>query len=180
METTKLEPDRHAPGGEGEGGAGGADAPEGGPAALLRPTREALAARRARRLPRWKRLLQPGAAGRTAWIRLEADAQAERLGRRTPGTEHVLLALLALHEVARQEPESVPEADAGELLAGLGVDYARAHAALDAGEVTLPADPRSVEAYLSGGAADGGAETLLRVLLAEDTRARRLAEALRS
>ncbi|MEU4116216.1 hypothetical protein AB0F71_17175 [Kitasatospora sp. NPDC028055] len=180
LETTELESNRQAQGGTGADGTGGADGPDGGPAALLRPTREALLARRAHRAPRWKRLLSPGSAGRSAWIRLEADAQAERLGRRTPGTEHVLLALLALHEVARQEPELAPEANAGELLAGLGLDHARAHAALDAGQVTLPADPRSVEAYLSGGAADGGAEPLLRVLLAEDTRARRLVEALRS
>ncbi|MFE3876377.1 hypothetical protein ACFXPX_18560 [Kitasatospora sp. NPDC059146] len=183
LETTELESKRQTQGGtgtDGPDGGTGVAGPDDASAALLRPTREALLARQAHRAPRWKRLLPPGSAGRSAWIRLEADAQAERLGRRTPGTEHVLLALLALHEVAGKEPELAPEANAGELLAGLGLDYARAHAALDAGQVTLPADPRSVEAYLSGGAADGGAEPLLRVLLAEDTRARRLVEALRS
>ncbi|WP_159028555.1 hypothetical protein [Kitasatospora sp. MY 5-36] len=145
---------------------------------LLRPTREALLARRAHPAPRWKRLLQPGPSGPAAWIRPEADAQAERLGRRTPGTEHVLLALLAVHEVARHEPRPVEEDGAGELLAGLGLDYARAHAALDSGEVTLPADPRSVEAYLAD-VAGQGADRLLRALLEEDTRARRLVDALR-
>ncbi|WP_369182194.1 hypothetical protein [Streptomyces sp. Y1] len=141
---------------------------------LLRPTRDALLGRGSYRLPRWKRLLQPGAAGRAAWIRLETDAQAERLGRRTPGTEHVLLAVLAVHEVAVREPGLAPEAARGELFDRLGVDYARAHAALDAGEVALPSDPRSVEEYLSV----GGVEQLLDALLQEATRARRLVEAL--
>ncbi|MFJ8475230.1 hypothetical protein [Kitasatospora sp. NPDC094011] len=145
---------------------------------LLHPTREALLSRGARRAPRWKRLLQPGAAGSSAWIRLEADAQAERLGRRTPGTEHVLLALLAVREVALQEPELAPEGAGGELLDGLALGYARVFAALEAATVTLPADPRSVEAYLTAAAADGGTEPLLRALLGEETRARRLVEAL--
>ncbi|MFE6501967.1 Clp protease N-terminal domain-containing protein [Kitasatospora sp. NPDC057738] len=145
---------------------------------LLHPTREALLARRGHRAPRWKRLLQPGPSGPAAWIRPEADAQAERLGRRTPGTEHVLLALLAVHEVARHEPGLAAEDGAGELLAGLGLDYARAHAALDSGGVTLPADPRAVEAYLTE-IAGQGTDRLVRALLEEDTRARRLVEALR-
>ncbi|MGA5821747.1 hypothetical protein ACPC54_28250 [Kitasatospora sp. NPDC094028] len=140
----------------------------------LRPTRDALLGRGGYRLPRWKRLLQPGAAGRAAWLRPETDAQAERLGRRTPGTEHVLLAVLAVHEVAVREPKLAPEAAEGELFDRLGVDYARARAALDAGEVALPSDPRSVEEYLS----IGGAEQLLEALLQEDTRARRLVDAL--
>ncbi|MFH8385661.1 Clp protease N-terminal domain-containing protein [Kitasatospora sp. NPDC018058] len=144
---------------------------------LLRPTREALLARRTHRLPRWKRLLQPGAAGRGVWIRLETDAQALRLGRRTPGTEHILLALLAVHEVACREPWSDLDTAGGALLSGRGLDYARVHAVLDAGEVSLPADPRSVEAYLAAAAAQG-AERLVRALLEEDTRARRLVEAL--
>ncbi|MFF2142931.1 Clp protease N-terminal domain-containing protein [Kitasatospora sp. NPDC058190] len=143
---------------------------------LLHPTREALLTRRSHRLPRWKRLLQPGAAGRGAWIRLEADAQALRFGRRTPGTEHVLLALLAVHEVTRREPRADVDRAGGELLAGLGLDYARLHALLDAGGVSLPADPRSVETYLADVAALG-TEHVARALLAEDTRARRLVEA---
>ncbi|MGW7447969.1 Clp protease N-terminal domain-containing protein [Kitasatospora sp. NPDC054795] len=145
---------------------------------LLHPTRETLLARRGHRAPRWKRLLRPGPSGPAAWIRPEADAQAERLGRRTPGTEHVLLALLAVHEVARHEPGLAAEDGAGELLAGLGLDYARAHAALDSGGVTLPADPRAVEAYLTETAGQG-TDRLVRALLEEDTRARRLVEALR-
>ncbi|MFF4380857.1 Clp protease N-terminal domain-containing protein [Kitasatospora sp. NPDC001547] len=152
--------------------------PGGGLDPLLRPTREALLARRTRRAPRWKRLLRSGPSGPAAWIRLEADAQAERLGRRTPGTEHVLLALLAVREVARHEPGLAEELDAGELLAGLGLDYARAHAALGSGVVTLPADPRAVEAYLAEAEGAGG-DRLVRALLEEDTRARRLVEALR-
>lgn len=145
---------------------------------LLHPTRETLLARRGHRAPRWKRLLRPGPSGPAAWIRPEADAQAERLGRRTPGTEHVLLALLAVHEVACHEPGLAAEDGAGELLAGLGLDYVRAHAALDSGGVTLPADPRAVEAYLTE-VAGQGTDRLVRALLEEDTRARRLVEALR-
>ncbi|MFE6055807.1 hypothetical protein ACFQ6N_34115 [Kitasatospora sp. NPDC056446] len=149
---------------------------------LLLPTRDALLGRRAQRLPRWKRLVRPGTAGAPSasasaeWIRREADGQAERLGRRTPGTEHVLLALLAVHEVLRHHPEPGVDDTGGELLAGYGLDYARAHAALEAGRIVLAADPRSVEAYLAG-AAPG---PLVRRLLDEDTRARRLVEALRT
>ncbi|MER7583369.1 Clp protease N-terminal domain-containing protein [Kitasatospora sp. NPDC097691] len=157
-------------------------APDGTPDALdplLHPTRDALLGRRSHRLPLWKRLLKPGAAGPAApsadWIRLETDEQALRLGRRTPGTEHVLLALLAVHEVLRHRPQPDVDDTGGELLAWVGLDYARAHAALTAGTVALPADPRSVEAYLAG-AAPG---PLVRALLDEDTRARRLVDALR-
>ncbi|SOB79366.1 hypothetical protein [Streptomyces sp. 1331.2] len=150
---------------------------------LLVPTRDALLGGRPHRPPRWKRLWKAGAAApapSSEWIRREADGQAQRLGRRTPGTEHVLLAVLAVHEVLghqpRSQPQPLPDVDdsGGELLARLGLDYARAHAALTAGTVVLPADPRSVEAYLDG-AAPG---PLVRLLLDEDTRARRLAESL--
>ncbi|MGW3230523.1 Clp protease N-terminal domain-containing protein [Kitasatospora sp. NPDC001095] len=168
MDTTMLEPE----------GREGAVPRGGGLDPLLRPTREAMLARRAHPAPRWKRVLRPGSSGPAAWIRSEADAQAERLGRRTPGTEHVLLALLAVHEVARHEPQLAQEGGTGELLAGLGLDYARARAALDSGGVTLPADPRSVEAYFAD-VAGQGTDRLLRALLEEDTRARRLVETLR-
>ncbi|WP_316525695.1 hypothetical protein [Kitasatospora brasiliensis] len=174
MDTTMLEPDGQAlDGADGRPGTGRDEQP------LLLPTREALLARRTHPTPRWKRLLRPGAGGRAGWIRVETDAQAERLGRRTPGTEHVLLALLAVDEVVRHEPRLAQEGGGGELLAGLGIEYARAYAALDTGAVTLPADPRSVEEYLAE-AAGQGADRLVRALLEEDTRARRLVDALRS
>ncbi|MER7753711.1 hypothetical protein [Kitasatospora sp. NPDC097643] len=147
---------------------------------LLRPTREVLLFRRAGRRPsRWRRRRVPP-AGPASWLRAEADGQALRLGRRTPGTEHVLLAVLAAYEVSLREPELVDDEDAagGALLAGLGLAYARAYAELDADRVALPADPRSVEAYLSEVSAGQGTGPLVRTLLAEDTRARRLAEAL--
>ncbi|MET8542613.1 hypothetical protein ABZW03_18440 [Kitasatospora sp. NPDC004799] len=170
METTMLEPDWHDD---------PAAAPQGGGLdPLLLPTREAMRARRAHPAPRWKRLLRPGSAGPAGWIRREADAQAERLGRRTPGTEHVLLALLAVREVARHEPQLAEEDGGGESLAGLGLGFGRAYAALDSGEVTLPADPRAVEVYLAD-VAGQGTDRLVRALLEEDTRARRLVEALR-
>ncbi|MFD8754976.1 Clp protease N-terminal domain-containing protein [Kitasatospora sp. NPDC059577] len=147
---------------------------------LLLPTRDALLGRRSHRLPRWRRMVRSGAAGPAAssadWIRRETDDQARRLGRRTPGTEHVLLAVLAVHEVLGHEPQPDVDDTGGELLAWLGFDYARVRAAVTAGTVALPADPRSVETYLAG-AAPG---PLVRVLLDEDTRARRLAEALRA
>ncbi|MFJ9608027.1 Clp protease N-terminal domain-containing protein [Kitasatospora sp. NPDC101176] len=166
-------------------GPGAAPGPAAGLDPLLRPTRDALLARGAHPVPRWRRLLTPGAPGAAApagLLRAEADAQAERLGRRAPGTEHVLLALLAVHEVSRRQPElAVPQtADdgGGAAVAGLGVDYARVHAALTAGQVPLAADPRSVEAYLSEAGRGRGTNALVRALLAEDTRARRLVEAL--
>ncbi|MEE1788546.1 Clp protease N-terminal domain-containing protein [Streptomyces sp. SP17BM10] len=148
---------------------------------LLRPTRDALLAHRADRQPRWKRMLtrQAAAGAALAAVRRETDAQADRLGRRSPGTEHVLLAVLALHEVARHQRESregdVEDDEGSALAARLGLDHARARAALADGRVPLPADPRSVEAYLAGAHDTDG---LLRTLLREDTRARRLAETL--
>ncbi|MFJ9693994.1 hypothetical protein [Kitasatospora sp. NPDC101183] len=116
--------------------------------------------------PRWKRLLRPGDR-----LRREADDQAARLGRRTPGTEHVLLALLAAREIG---PEGILDAPGDARLAALGLGYDRARAAIADGEVALPSDPRSVEAYLS---ITGPGEPV-RALLEDDTRARRLAEAL--
>ncbi|WP_371521907.1 Clp protease N-terminal domain-containing protein [Kitasatospora sp. NBC_01300] len=159
---------------------------------LLRPTRDALLGRTPYRLPRWKRLLVPGfakvniAAAPMAWVRLEADGQAQRLGRRAPGTEHVLLAVLAVHEVACRHPQLAGEGGVdpaerhagGVRLARLGLDYARAHAALTAGRVPLAADPRAVDAYLSGAADRQGTGPLVEMLLSEETRARRLVEAL--
>ncbi|MET8626290.1 hypothetical protein ABZW30_21465 [Kitasatospora sp. NPDC004669] len=71
----------------------------------------------------------------------------------------------------------LPDTAGGALLAGRGLDYARVHAVLDAGEVSLPADPRSVEAYLAAVAAQG-TEQVVRALLEEVTRARRLVEAM--
>ncbi|MFD4395741.1 Clp protease N-terminal domain-containing protein [Kitasatospora sp. NPDC058478] len=159
---------------------------------LLRPTRDALLGRTPYRLPRWKRLLVPGfakmniAVAPMAWVRLEVDGQAQRLGRRAPGTEHVLLAVLAVHEVACRQPQLAGEGGAdpaerhagGVRLARLGLDYARAHAALTAGRVPLAADPRAVEAYLSGATDRQGTGPLVETLLSEETRARRLVEAL--
>ncbi|MFJ2863305.1 Clp protease N-terminal domain-containing protein [Kitasatospora sp. NPDC087314] len=170
----------------------GPDAPVDGLDPLLRPTRDALLGRRPYPLPRWKRLLGRGSAKANiattpmAWVRLETDEQAQRLGRRAPGTEHVLLAVLAVHEVACRHPQLAGEGGAdpaerhagGVLLARLGLDYARAHAALTAGQVRLPADPRAVDAYLDGAPAGQGTGPLVRTLLGEDTRARRLADTL--
>ncbi|WP_031074910.1 Clp protease N-terminal domain-containing protein [Streptomyces sp. NRRL WC-3742] len=116
---------------------------------------------------RWKRLLRPG--GR---LRRQVDREAERLGRSAPGTEHVLLALLAAREGGGVE--GVLDERGGARLTALGLDYARARAALATETVALPSDPRSVEEYLA--ITDTGA--LVHSLLDDDTRARRLAEAL--
>ncbi|MFE3068516.1 hypothetical protein [Streptomyces sp. NPDC059247] len=95
-----------------------------------------------RRAPFWTRwLLKLGGvnwASRTAsWVRRETYEQARRLGVGTAGTEHVLLAVLATHEVAlryprlagRNSPGPGSPYAGGERLVRLGVDYASVHRA---------------------------------------------------
>ncbi|NGO49322.1 Clp protease N-terminal domain-containing protein [Streptomyces ureilyticus] len=130
------------------------------------------------------------------WVRLETDEQARRLGHGVVGTEHVLLAILATHEVALRYPhlsgKSAPDQETqyagGERLARLGIDYASVHRALTAGDrVRLTADPRPVEQYVDEAAglnlvstADPGTGPLVEALLSEQTRARQLIDALTS
>ncbi|MFJ5094048.1 Clp protease N-terminal domain-containing protein [Streptomyces sp. NPDC088557] len=182
---------------------------------LLHATRDVLLGHdHYRRAPFWMRwLLKLGGvnwASRPAfWVRMETYEQARRLGGGTAGTEHVLLAVLATHEVALRYPHLAgrnspgpgsPHAG-GERLARLGVDYVSAHRALTTGRLRLTPDARPVEQYLgraggpdptrtpgsgaaarSGGepAADPGTGPLVEALLAEGTRARQLVDALSS
>jgi hypothetical protein len=86
------------------------------------------------------------------WADLEARDQAARLGHRTVCTAHLLLALLAMHEVTRSLPHlvvDVPDRYAGaRALAGTGLTYASARAALEA---EAPGrDPRRYKSYVDG------------------------------
>lgn len=181
---------------------GGSGSDEDDLAPLLHATRDVLLGRSHYRLrPFWMRWLIRSAGVNWAslpagWVGRETYEQARRLGDGTVGTEHVLLAILATHEVALRYPHlsglGVPDPDpryaGGERLARLGIDYASVHSALTAGDsVRLTADARPVEEYVAGAAgpnlestADPGTGPLVETLLAEETRARQLIDALTS
>lgn len=193
----------------GTGSTGGAGGREDGLAPHLHATRDVLLGRAPyRHLPLWKRWLVKSAGTNLAskpawWAGMETYEQARRLGDRAVGTEHVLLAVLATHEVALRYPhlagENAPAPDTryagGERLAGLGIDYASVRDALTGDRVRLTTDARSVEWYLDEattpgpgpeGSADSGGESpvdpgtgpLVEILLKEETRARQLVDAL--
>ncbi|MYY06487.1 MULTISPECIES: Clp protease N-terminal domain-containing protein [unclassified Streptomyces] len=171
---------------------------------LLHPTRDILLGHSTyrRRTPLWMRLLFKlsgvnWAARPAWWVRMETYEQAHRLGGTAVGTEHVLLAVLATHEVALRYPhlarENAPDTGSryagGERLAGLGIDYASVHRALTADDrLHLTADPRPVEQYTDEtstpdrtkeqATADPGTGPLVEALLGEGTRARQLVDAL--
>ncbi|MGP4007696.1 Clp protease N-terminal domain-containing protein [Streptomyces sp. 4N124] len=169
---------------------------------LLHATRDVLLGRRHYRLrPFWMRWLTRlsginWASLPAGWVRQETYEQARRLGNGVVGTEHVLLAILATHEVALRYPHllgaGAPDQDTryagGERLARLGIDYASVHSALTAGDrVRLTADAHPVEQYLGEAAglnlestADPGTGPLVEALLREETRARQLVDGLTS
>ncbi|WP_413760652.1 Clp protease N-terminal domain-containing protein [Streptomyces sp. MMBL 11-3] len=187
---------------------GAASTEQDGLAPSLHATRDALLGRgHYRHMPRWKRwLFKSGgvnwASMPVEWVRQESHEQARRLGDGAVGTEHVLLAVLATHEVALRYPHlaTVRDSDTGvrfaggERLAGLGLSHASVHGALAGGHVRLAADARPSEAYFdevtapgakSGAkpaagatAPDAGTGPLVALLLAEETRARQLVDAL--
>ncbi|MER8235235.1 Clp protease N-terminal domain-containing protein [Streptomyces sp. NPDC094049] len=194
-------------------GTGTADSRADGLDPLLHATRDVLLGHdHYRRAPFWTRwLLKVGgvnwASQPASWVRMETYEQARRLGGGTAGTEHVLLAVLATHEVALRYPHLAGERSpghgspyaGGERLVRLGVDYASVHRALTSGRPRLTSDARPVEQYLGGalgpdpkrtpGAAarsggeqpaDPGTGPLVEALLAEETRARQLVDALSS
>lgn len=125
----------------GTGGAGGTGSQEDGLAPLLHATRDVLLGRsHYRHLSFWRRWLVKSAGVNLAskpawWVGMETYEQARRRGDKAVGTEHVLLAILATHEVALRYPhlagERAPTPDTrytgGERLARLGIDYASAH-----------------------------------------------------
>ncbi|MFI8088464.1 Clp protease N-terminal domain-containing protein [Streptomyces sp. NPDC086080] len=174
---------------------------------LLHPTRDVLLGRsHYRHKVLWKRWLLKRIgvnwASRPAWwVSMETHEQARRLGHDTVGTEHILLAVLATHEVALRYPhmkdESAPTPDTrytgSERLARMGLDHATVHSALTTGRVPLTADARPAEQYLDEAASPGrppadapadtpttdpGTGPLVDLLLKEETRARQLIESL--
>ncbi|MER5550284.1 Clp protease N-terminal domain-containing protein [Streptomyces sp. NPDC002793] len=185
----------------------GAEGEEDGLFPLLHPTREVLLGRsQYRQMPFWKRWLVKRmginwASHPAWWVRMETYEQARRLGDRAVGSEHVLLAILATHEVALRYPhllrQGAPAPDTryegGERLARLGIDYASVRTELTGGRVRLAADARPVEQYVDETAGPGGAPAagagsesrtdpgtgpLVEILLGEETRARRLIDAM--
>ena len=114
---------------------------------------------------------------------------------------HILLAVLATHEVALRHPHMTGEGattpdtryTGSERLARMGLDHATVHDALTGDRVPLTADPRPAERYLEEAASpdksrpagsdtspDPGTGPLVDLLLTEPTRARQLIEALRT
>ncbi|WP_367125473.1 Clp protease N-terminal domain-containing protein [Streptomyces phytohabitans] len=175
---------------------GGADDPL---PTLLHPTREVLLGRahyqRATFWRRWllRRIAVNWASRPAWWVRMETYEQAHRLGARptAPGTEHVLLAVLATYEVALRYPHLTAEDasrtgyEGGRRLAEAGLDHATVHAAVAGGHVALAADARPVAEYLDEteretreGGGDPGTGPLVERLLREPTRAGQLFDAL--
>ncbi|MFI2290323.1 Clp protease N-terminal domain-containing protein [Streptomyces niveus] len=161
---------------------------------LLHATRDVLLGRgQYRRVSFWMRWMIKlsgvnWASLPAGWVRQETYEQARRLGDGTVGTEHVLLAILATHEVALQHPHLSGETQyaGGERLAALGIDYASAHHALTSPDLArLRPDPRPAEQYVNepptlnlDPTTDPGTGPLLEALLSEETRARQLVETL--
>ncbi|WP_105971977.1 Clp protease N-terminal domain-containing protein [Streptomyces geranii] len=163
----------------------------------LQATRDVLLGRAPyRHLPFWKRWLVKSAGTNLAskpawWAGMEAYEQARSLGDRAVGTEHILLAILATHEVALRYPhlarENAPTPDTryagGERLADLGLDYTSVRTALTDDRPHLTADPRPAERYIeeattTTSTTDPGTGPLVEILLGEQTRARQLVETL--
>ncbi|MEE1764702.1 Clp protease N-terminal domain-containing protein [Streptomyces sp. SP18BB07] len=170
---------------------------------LLHATRDRLLGRdHYRHMPFWKRWLVKRSginwASRPArWVSLETYEQAQRLGAAAVGTEHVLLAILATHEVAQRHPHlatenaSTPDLryTGGERLTRLGLDYTSVHKALTGGRVHLLPDPHPLTHYLDRATPptatsaptstddfppDPGTGPLVESLLSEQTRAHQL------
>ncbi|MCM2391811.1 Clp protease N-terminal domain-containing protein [Streptomyces albipurpureus] len=123
-----------------------------------------------------------------AWIKLESRYQMQAVGH-GEGTEHLLLAVLATHEVAVRYAHLAAEGlegvdilqtryAGGQRLAEMGIGYVAARAVMDRDPDLGTADQRPLEAYLKAALTDGGTGPLVDALLRDDTRARRLVEAL--
>ncbi|MDP9792756.1 hypothetical protein J2S43_001268 [Catenuloplanes nepalensis] len=109
------------------------------------------------------------------WQMLETREQARERGRRRPGTDDAMLALLAMYELARYYPHLYETGDekyrGGAALAGAGVTYAALRHAAQATD--LGADPRPLRKIVPHAPAD--TLELLRLLLADPgSRANRL------
>ncbi|MER5771477.1 Clp protease N-terminal domain-containing protein [Streptomyces sp. NPDC001985] len=154
----------------------------------LRPTRDTLLGRRPRTgRPFWLRVvlfLARGAnlaANPVAWVALETVDQSRRTGQET-GTEHLLLAVLATHEVGLRYPHMAGEGAAdpevrsagGARLAAMGARYAPLLRAVERAGTDLGPDDRPFDAYLDAAGGDGGTGPLVDALLRGGTRARRL------
>jgi hypothetical protein len=154
----------------------------------LRPTRDRLLGRRPFRAQGlYARLFQllpihvNYAAAPVLWARLEAKELARELGRRRVGSEHLLLAFLAVHELAERYPHLLGEAGGryahgDPALAGLHYHQVRA-AVLDRG-AELGSDRLSVADYTKGDGRPQESGPVLRALLTGDSRAARLVAAL--
>lgn len=161
-------------------------------AAELRPTRDRLIGRTRLRgtglVARAYSLLPiplNWAGAPVMWSSLEAKAQAQQLGAGRPGTDHLLLAILATHEVADHYPHLSERAadlyEGGQRLAAAGVRYRDARDAARANAAALGRDPRRVVTYTKGDGRPQDTGTVLRTLLddgAGQTRAARLLAAM--
>lgn len=182
--------------------SGHAEDRDDGLAPALHLTRDVLLGRaRYRRMPRWRRWVATTFGVNWAempveWVKRETDEQARRLGHSRAGTEHVLLAVLATHEVitryphfaAGHGPTSPGPFAGGQRLAAAGIDHATVLDALRGGGLGLSADPRPVERYFQdakgaepqsadredGAVPEQSTGPLVEALLADATRARQV------
>lgn len=157
----------------------------------LRPTRDGLLGRTTyrgagRHRSRWAGGFRwlPLAEVPAVWVMVDAHDQARRLGAPRTGTEHLVLAVLAVHETLDRYPHLRPD-DAGHryaggaVLAAAGLTYRAAREVARAHADRLGTDARKASAY-SGrrwrtrAAPTGTAELLLAVLTQDDSRAAHL------
>ncbi|MFF3552494.1 Clp protease N-terminal domain-containing protein [Streptomyces tsukubensis] len=184
----RLDGEQPSAGGDGAGSPG-TGVPESLLDPLLHRTRDLLLGNRHYPMAFWKRWLVSGVNWATQpgfWVVRETPEQARELGHRRLGTEHILLAVLATHEVAMAHPHLAQEGlsgtgarfRGGERLAAMGLDYAGVRRAL-ASAPDLGTDPTPVEEILTAARADDGTGPLVETLLQDGTRAGRLIRQIR-
>lgn len=114
-----------------------------------------------------------------AWAGLDARDQARRLAAHQPGTEHLVLAILAIHETVQWYPHMQPDdADhryaGGRVLAVAGVTYRDAHDAIRQHSDELGSDARPASSYHQRlqryGTLVGTGQLLLEILTQNDSR----------
>jgi Clp amino terminal domain, pathogenicity island component len=113
------------------------------------------------------------------WVESDARDQARRLGARRPGTEHLVLAILATHETVQHYPHMLPDDTqgryaGGRVLAAAGLKYRAARDAVEHSADRLGSDARKPSCYTRrswrwSASMDTG-HLLLRILTQDDSR----------
>lgn len=154
----------------------------------LRPTRDALLGTASYRYRSVTRCLAVGVLRLLAvnlaelpvvWVDLDARDQARRLGARQAGTEHLVLAILAVHEALRWYPHMQPGDAAhlyagGRVLAEARISYLDAYDSARRNPERLRSDARPASSYTRRlrvyGRSVGTGQLLLAILTQNDSR----------